>query len=153
NIVRVYDFDHVKDTWFLAMEFVDGIDLHDYVKRKGPLDPEEARQIIVQGCRALRHAYDQDVVHRDIKPSNFLVIKKGSRLLVKLTDMGLARTVDEDLFRVTRAGTTVGTLDYMAPEQARDSGAADIRSDLYSLGATWYHLLTGRCPFAAGGLT
>jgi serine/threonine-protein kinase len=153
NIVRVYDFDHVKDTWFLAMEFVDGIDLHDYVKRKGLLDPEEARQIIVQGCRALRHAYDQDVVHRDIKPSNFLVTKKAGRLLIKLTDMGLARTVDEDLFRVTRAGTTVGTLDYMAPEQARDSGSADIRSDLYSLGATWYHLLTGRCPFSAGGLT
>jgi serine/threonine-protein kinase len=152
NIVQLYDFDQYQGTYYLAMEFVEGIDLYEYVRRKGPLDPEEARQIVLQGCRALRHAYDQDIVHRDVKPSNFLIARKKGRPLVKLTDLGLARETGNEEFRVTRAGTTVGTLDYMAPEQARDSGSADVRSDLYSLGTTWYHLLAGHAPFPAGGL-
>jgi serine/threonine-protein kinase len=152
NIVELYEFDKFQNTYYLAMEFVDGMDLHEYVKRKGPLDPEEARVIILQGCRALRHAFDKGVVHRDVKPSNFLLARKKGKPLVKLTDLGLAREASNDEFRVTRAGTTVGTLDYMAPEQARDSGKADIRSDLYSLGATWYHLLTGHALFPEGGL-
>jgi serine/threonine protein kinase len=152
NIVEVYDFDEHNGTWLLAMEFVDGIDLHEYVKRKGPLDPEEARQIVLQGARALRHAHDKNITHRDIKPSNFLITQRRGRPLVKLTDLGLARDTDADQYRVTRDGTTVGTLDYMAPEQARDSGIADIRSDLYALGGTWFHLLAGRAPFPDGGL-
>jgi eukaryotic-like serine/threonine-protein kinase len=152
NIVTLYDADEVNGHLFLVMEFVDGIDLHEYVKRLGALDPEEARQLVLQGARALAHAYDRRIVHRDVKPSNFLITRKEGRSVVKLTDLGLAREVNADEFRVTRAGTTVGTLDYMAPEQARDSGSADIRSDLYSLGATWYHLLTGQALFPEGGL-
>jgi serine/threonine protein kinase len=152
NIVTTYEIGEVGGAWFLAMEFIDGIDLHDYVKRHGPLDPEEARQIILQGARALRHAGELSIVHRDIKPSNFLLTRKNNKPLVKLTDFGLAREIDADEFRVTRAGTTVGTIDYMSPEQARDSSAADLRSDLYSLGSTWYHLLTGHAPFPDGGL-
>ncbi|HEY7155195.1 MAG TPA: serine/threonine-protein kinase, partial [Gemmataceae bacterium] len=141
NVVTLYEFGVANQTYFLTMEFVDGIDLYEYVERKGPLNPDEALDIIVQGCRALDHAYRRGVIHRDIKPSNFLVTRQGERMVVKLTDLGLARDANNEEFRVTRAGTTVGTLDYMAPEQARDSGLADIRSDLYSLGSTWYHLL------------
>jgi serine/threonine-protein kinase len=153
NIVTTYDFGEVGGAWYIAMEFVEGIDLHEYVTDEGLLDPEEARFIILQGARALRHSSDQNIVHRDIKPSNFLLVpKKPHRPLVKLTDFGLAREIDADEFRVTRAGTTVGTIDYMSPEQARDSSAADIRSDLYSLGSTWYHLLVGHSPFSEGGL-
>jgi serine/threonine protein kinase len=153
NIVRTIEFGEYQGINFLAMEYIDGVDLHDYVKRKGTLDPEEARQIILQGARALRAADAQCIVHRDIKPSNFLLTRtKTNRPVVKLTDFGLAREVDADEFRVTRAGTTVGTVDYMSPEQARDSSAADIRSDLYSLGSTWYHLLVGHAPFPDGGL-
>jgi serine/threonine-protein kinase len=152
NIVEIYEFNSCNGTYFIAMEFVEGVDLHEYVSQKGILDPEESRQIILQASRALRHAHQQNVVHRDIKPSNLLITKSKGRPLVKLTDYGLAREVDVNEFRVTRAGTTVGTLDYMAPEQARDSGQADIRSDLYSLGCTWYHLLAGQAPFPEGGL-
>jgi serine/threonine-protein kinase len=153
NIVTLYEFDEAAGTWFLAMEFVDGIDLAEYAARKGKLDPDEATSLMMQACRALRHAHKQGLVHRDIKPSNFLVTRKDGRLILKLTDLGLARETGGDEFRVTRAGTTVGTVDYMAPEQARDSGRADVRSDLYALGCTWFHLLAGQPPFPEGGLT
>jgi serine/threonine-protein kinase len=152
NIVTLYEFDAVKDTFYIAMEFVDGIDLHEYILRKKALDPEEARQIMVQAARALEHAHKHGIVHRDIKPSNFLLSRKNNHLVVKLTDLGLSRQSGAEEFRVTKAGTTVGTVDYISPEQARDSGAADVRSDLYSLGCTWYHMLTGRAPFSEGGL-
>ncbi|MFQ3649175.1 MAG: serine/threonine-protein kinase [Gemmataceae bacterium] len=152
NIVALYELGELNQTLYFAMEFVDGIDLYEYVKQNGPLDPEEARQIVLQGARALRHAAEHGIVHRDIKPSNFLLTRKNGKLLVKLTDFGLAREISDDHYRVTRTGTTVGTIDYMSPEQARDSGAADARSDLYSLGGTWFHLLTGQAPFPAGGL-
>ncbi len=152
NVVTLHEFCEASRTYFLVMEFIDGIDLHDYSNRKGALDPQEALEIIVQACRAIDHAYQQGVIHRDIKPSNFLLTQQGERRVVKLTDLGLAREANDEEFRVTRAGTTVGTLDYMSPEQARDSGSADIRSDLYSLGSTWYHLLAGHAPFPKGGL-
>ncbi len=152
NIVHIYEFGEVRGTWFLAMEYVDGVDLYDYVKKHGVMDPEEARQIILQCARALRHANDQKIVHRDIKPSNILLMRRSNRFVAKLTDFGLAREADVNEFRVTRDGHTVGTIDYMAPEQARDSNSADIRSDIYSLGCTWYHLLSGHAPFNEGGL-
>jgi serine/threonine-protein kinase len=152
NIVRQFEFGEVGGNYFIAMEFVEGVDLHDYIKENGPLDPEEARAIVLQASRALRHSHEQNIVHRDIKPSNFLLTRKNNRPLIKLADFGLAREVDADEDRVTRAGTTVGTIDYMSPEQAKDSSAADIRSDLYSLGSTWYHLLAGHAPFNKGGL-
>ncbi|MFO0881217.1 MAG: serine/threonine-protein kinase [Gemmataceae bacterium] len=152
NIVTLFESGELNGTFYLAMEFVEGVDLHDHVKKLGPFEPEEARQIILQAARALQHADEYGIIHRDIKPSNFLLQRRNGKLFVKLLDFGLAREVDADDFRVTRAGTTVGTVDYMAPEQARDSGAADIRSDLYSLGSTWYHLLAGRAPFPEGGL-
>ena len=153
NIVSIYECGEVQGTWFLALEFVDGIDLYEYINRKTQLDPEEARRITIQAALALQHAYQQGIVHRDIKPSNFLVTRKNDRLVVKLTDLGLSRESRADATRVTRDGTTVGTVDYMAPEQGRDSSRADIRSDIYSLGCTLYHMLAGKPPFSEGGLT
>jgi serine/threonine-protein kinase len=152
NIVEVYDCDEADGCFYIAMEFVEGIDLNEYVERKGPLDPEEALRFITQATKALDHAYRKGIVHRDVKPSNFLVTRLEGRLIVKLTDLGLSREARDEEFRVTRAGTTVGTVDYISPEQARDSGTADVRSDLYSLGCTWHHLLAGKPPFAEGGL-
>ncbi|HTU18851.1 MAG TPA: protein kinase [Gemmataceae bacterium] len=152
NIVTLYEYGQANGRHFLALEYVDGVDLYEYIERKGRLAPEESRRILVQAVQALDHAFKQGITHRDIKPSNFLLTREQDRMRVKLTDLGLARRADEDDFRVTRAGSTVGTIDYLAPEQARDSASADIRSDIYSLGCTLYHMLTGNPPFSEGGL-
>jgi serine/threonine protein kinase len=152
NIVTLYEYGQADGLHFLALEFVDGIDLYDYIERKGRLAPEESRRILIQAAKALEAAYQHGITHRDIKPSNFLLTRDRDRMRVKLTDMGLARKADEEDFRVTRAGSTVGTIDYLAPEQARDSSSADIRSDIYSLGCTLYHMLSGQPPFSEGGL-
>jgi serine/threonine protein kinase len=153
NVVSLYEVGEQNGIHFLALEYAEGVDLYEYIERKGMLAPEEARRILVQAARAIDHAFQNDIVHRDIKPSNFLLTAEEGRLRVKLTDLGLARTVSEDEeFRVTRAGSTVGTIDYLSPEQARDSASADIRSDIYSLGCTFYHMLAGKPPFAEGGL-
>jgi serine/threonine-protein kinase len=158
NIVTLFEYGlhrgatEVDDRHYLALEYIEGIDLSTYIRRKGRLDPEEARRIILQACKALEHAFAQGVTHRDIKPSNFLLADEEGRCRVKLTDLGLARMINEEEFRVTRAGTTVGTVDYLSPEQARDSSLADIRSDIYSLGCTFYHMLAGQPPFSEGGL-
>jgi serine/threonine protein kinase len=153
NVVSLYEFNEDNGVYYLAMEYAEGIDLYEYIERKGILPPEEARRILIQAAKALDHVHNHGIVHRDIKPSNFLLTAENGRLRVKLIDLGLARTTgDEEEFRVTRAGSTVGTIDYLSPEQARDSSSADIRSDIYSLGCTFYHMLGGRPPFAEGGL-
>lgn len=152
NIVTLYEYGQADGQHFLALEYVDGIDLYDYIVRKGRVSPEESRRILIQAVQALDHAYKQGITHRDIKPSNFLLTRDRDRMRVKLTDLGLARKAGEQDFRITNAGSTVGTVDYLSPEQARDSSAADIRSDIYSLGCTLYHMLTGHPPFWEGGL-
>jgi hypothetical protein len=152
NIVTLYDWGQDGGTWFLALEFVDGIDLNTHINARGHLDPQEAWLITVQASRALDHAFQRGITHRDVKPSNFLLARQGRKMRVKLTDLGVARAVRDEDYRVTRAGTTVGTLDYLAPEQARDSALADVRSDIYSLGCTLYHMLAGQPPFPDGGL-
>jgi serine/threonine-protein kinase len=166
HIVTVYEFAEVDGTYLLALEFVEGPDLHEYVTARGKLHPEEARRITIQAARALTHAHAQGIVHRDIKPSNLLLTQKDGQPHLKLTDFGLARAVDQDdlpvpgpdakagpgilLARLTTLGSTVGTVDFMSPEQARDSGSADIRSDIYSLGCTLYFMLAGDCLFPDG---
>ena len=150
NIVGVYDSGEADGYLYIAMEFVDGIDVQELLLRKGLLSPKRSLDIIKQVARALIHAYEQNIVHRDIKPSNLMIMRDGS---VKLADMGLARSLTEDENTgITRAGTTVGTVDYMSPEQARDSRSADCRSDIYSLGATWFYMLTGQPPFPDGDI-
>ncbi len=152
NIVDILEFGEIDGAFYLALEFVDGKDLHEYIARSpgGRLSVHEAQQIVRQAARALDHAHRAGIIHRDIKPSNFLIVQQPDGPLAKLTDLGLARTEGDDEQRVTKIGTTLGTVDYMAPEQARDSTKADIRSDLYALGCTLFHMLTGRPPFPKG---
>jgi serine/threonine protein kinase len=152
HIVTLHEIKEEQGFLYLVFEFVEGFDLEELIQRRGRLAPEEARKILIQAAKALDHAHRQGIIHRDIKPSNFLLALRDDKYTVKLTDMGLALTPGEATFRVTKAGYTVGTIDYMAPEQARDSSSADIRSDIYALGCTGYHMLAGRPPFAEGGL-
>jgi serine/threonine protein kinase len=153
NIVALYEFGEVGGAYFHVMELVEGGNLTERIENEGPFEPEEARQILVQMAYALDHAHGQGIVHRDIKPANILLAQKDGRSIAKLTDLGLAREVRDDEFRITREGCTVGTVDYMAPEQARNSTAADIRSDIYSLGCTFFHMLAGVPPFGKGTIS
>jgi len=151
NIVGVYEAGSIDGQFYIALEFVDGTDVSQLIRSRGRLPVGRSLDITRQVARALTVAHSRNIVHRDIKPSNLLIRADG---VVKLTDMGLARSLnDNDQAGITRAGTTVGTVDYISPEQARDSKAADTRSDIYSLGCAWYHMLTGEVPFPHGSLT
>ncbi len=151
NIVRVYEAGQVDGYLYIALEYVEGIDVHELVAKRGVLPVRRSIDIVRQVALALDHAASRQIVHRDIKPANLLIKRDGT---VKLADMGLARSIDEATeTNITRAGMTVGTVDYMSPEQARSSQSADVRSDIYSLGCTWYHMLTGQPPYSEGGLT
>ena len=151
NIVSVFESGEIDGYLYLAMEYVEGLDAYELLKKRGVLPAKRSLEIIRQVVQALDHAYERSVVHRDIKPSNLLIRERDG--LVKLADMGLARVIEDDgESGITKAGTTVGTVDYMSPEQARDSKQADTRSDIYSLGCTWYHLLAGKAPYPDGDL-
>jgi serine/threonine-protein kinase len=153
NVVAVYEFGEAAGTFFLALEYVPGTNLEAYIEQHGPLKPDLARDLLKQAAKALAHAHSQGIVHRDIKPANFLLTEVNGQMQLKLTDLGLALRGDEDQeARMTREGTTVGTIDYIAPEQAHDSRMADIRSDIYSLGCTFFHMLAGMPPFFGGSL-
>lgn len=148
NIVIFYEHGEDSGYHYLALEFVKGRDLLALIEEKKQLPIRRSLFLMRQAAKALQHANDHGFVHRDIKPSNFLV---SSNWGLKLTDMGLARHLEElEISKVTRDGTTVGTVDYMAPEQAKNSRDADIRSDIYSLGCTLYHMLTGSVPYPGG---
>lgn len=148
NIVLFYEYGEDKGLHYLALELVEGMDLLALMDKKGRFSLPFSVHLIRQVVKALDHAHKHGLVHRDIKPSNLLITKDR---VVKLTDMGLARRLDAaETDRVTRDGTTVGTVDYMAPEQAKDSSSADIRSDIYSLGCTWYQMLAGEVPYPVG---
>ena len=146
NIVAAYDFEQAGDLHMLVMEFVEGQNLAEIVERKGPLPLLNACHYVRQAALGLQHAFEKGMVHRDLKPQNLMLMPKGT---VKLLDMGLAR-VASDKEGLTGTGATLGTPEYIAPEQAMDSAKADIRSDIYSLGCTLYCLLGGRPPFADG---
>lgn len=161
NIVRVYEAGEHEGRHYLAMEFIDGIDLSRLGKEYRPLAIPEACEYIRQAALGLHHAHEQGFVHRDIKPSNIIVagerhLPQAVELAVaKILDMGLVRAIgaaEEGIapLELTREGVVVGTPDYMAPEQAKNSRQVDIRADLYSLGCTLYFLLAGRPPFAEG---
>jgi hypothetical protein len=129
---------------YFVMEYVDGRSLKAVLKARGVLEEEEVLEIGIQIARALAHAHTHGIIHRDVKPGNILIGPGGS---IKLTDLGLARGPEDPTLTVE--GSTVGTPQYMAPEQARDPGAVDRRSDIYALGATLFHALTGCPPFEA----
>ena len=151
HIVRVYDFGRDPDGPFLVMELVDGQSLAEQLRQSGTLDEATVRQLGVQLCGALAAAHRRGIIHRDIKPANILVVGVqadgtfGDRTAAKLTDFGLARDHRVD-GGITQSGAMLGTLDFMPPEQRRDAQAVDERSDLWSLGATLYQLLTGEPP-------
>jgi serine/threonine-protein kinase len=143
NIVQIYEVARVDGVHFLAEEFVAGPSLRAWLETRGPLDARQALAVLAQVGAALERAAEQGIVHRDIKPENLLLTRSGE---VKVADFGLARLAADEV-ELTQAGTTLGTPLYMSPEQGRGQ-AVDARSDLYSLGATVYHLLAGRPPFS-----
>ena len=149
NIARVYSVGEEAGWNYIVFEFIEGVNVRDLVVHKGPLPLDEAISYVVQVSEALEHASQRDVVHRDIKPSNLLVMQDGR---AKLVDMGLARLhqVESSAEDLTATGVTLGTFDYISPEQARDPRDTDVRSDLYSLGCTFYYMLTGMPPFPEG---
>ncbi len=147
NIVSIFDRGSEDGRYYLVLEYVDGADLQVRIRDDGVLTIEDAIHVIKKTAEALQYAASQGVIHRDIKPANILIATDGT---VKLIDLGLAMQSESEDERVTRDGTTVGTVDYMSPEQARDSRKATIKSDIYSLGCTFYFLLTGHPPFIGG---
>jgi serine/threonine-protein kinase len=161
HIVHAYDAEEVNGTYALVMEFVDGADLGKIVKENGPLPVREACDYVRQAALGLQHAHEKGLVHRDIKPGN-LMLSQAQGLqppgLVKILDMGLA-LLQQPLVdasgsgQLTVAGKVVGTVDFIAPEQARDASNVDTRADLYSLGCTFYYLLTGQAPFDGATVT
>ena len=156
NVVLAHDAGQAGDVCFLAMEYVEGRDLARLLKQHGRPSSGVACEYIRQAALGLQHAHERGLVHRDIKPSNLILATEGG--VVKVLDLGMARLrerlgPDETASGLTREGSVMGTADYMAPEQAADSHTADIRADIYSLGCTLYHLLTGQPPYPGGSLT
>jgi serine/threonine-protein kinase len=149
NIARVYTLGHDQGHHYIAFEYIEGITLRQQVAERGRLPASETIEVALQIASALVHASDRGVVHRDIKPSNIIVTPHGT---AKLVDMGLARRFERTPHDdgLTQSGMTLGTFDYISPEQARDPRHVDVRSDLYSLGCTMFQMLTGRPPFPEG---
>ena len=148
NLVQGLQVGQDGGLYYYAMEYVQSGSVADRLEQEGRLAPEQSLRIVTDVCRGLAYAHKQGVVHRDVKPGNILLAQDGT---AKLADLGLARRTDRDITTLTRSGQAMGTPDYMAPEQIRDPRQADARSDIYSLGATWYHMLFGEPPFR--GLT
>jgi serine/threonine-protein kinase len=160
NVVVAFDAGQVGSKLYFAMEYVDGIDLAELLARSGPLPVAQACDFIRQAALGLQHAHERGMIHRDIKPHNLMATRLPTKdaamkadpnraAVVKILDLGLARAKggDEEAASVTQDGQGLGTPAYLAPEQARNARGVDIRADIYSLGCTFYHLLTGHAPF------
>lgn len=145
NIVQVHALGQQDGVHYIAMEYVEGINLREYLIRKGTLDLPLALSVMRQSAAAIEAAGEIGLIHRDLKPENLLLTRKGR---IKVADFGLCRDLDSDRHHVTQQGTTMGTPLYMSPEQAQGH-PMDHRGDLYSLGVTYYHMLTGAPPFRA----
>ena len=152
NIAGATNFDHHGDLWYIVLDYIEGEDLHQKVKRTGPLPVRDAVEYIRQAACGLEYAHKEGLVHRDVKPANLMLDTKGT---VKLLDLGLALDGDDD----EEGGLTkahdekvLGTADYLAPEQSKNSHSADPRSDIYALGCTLYYLIVGKAPFARGSV-
>jgi serine/threonine protein kinase len=143
NIVRALRYGATDDAHYLVMEFVPGEPLGAKMQRVGPLPEAEAIDIITQACSGLHYAHGRGLIHRDIKPDNLLVTPSGE---VKVADLGLSKQLHTEA-NLTHTGRGLGTPHFMAPEQFRDAKNADVRCDVYSLGATLYQLVTGKLPF------
>ncbi len=145
NIVRVYDVGHERGFYFMSMELVRGRSAHQLLCAERRIEPERALDIAIQTARALEHAQKNSIIHRDVKPENIILDEEGP---VKLADLGLAKKIGASSDAgVTMEGQVMGTPQYMSPEQVVDSSSVDHRTDIYSLGATFYFLVTGEKPF------
>ena len=149
NIARIYAVGESHGLNYIAFEYVEGITVRELIRQRGGVDSQQTINFMLQISMALKHTAAAGVVHRDIKPSNLILTPQGR---AKLVDWGLARKerLDENSLDLTVSGTTLGTFDYISPEQARDPRNVDVRSDIYSLGCTAYHMLTGSPPYAEG---
>lgn len=145
NLVTVYDVGEIDGCPYFSMQYVEGGSLSDLITDRS-LDSREAAAFIEPVCRAVDAAHQQNILHRDIKPANILIEEETQR--PRIADFGLAKLQDEDQ-ELTRSGEAMGTPSYMPPEQFGDAASATVCSDVYSLGATLYHLLSGRPPFKA----
>jgi serine/threonine-protein kinase len=144
NIVQVYATGEVDGLHFIALEYIDGLNLRDYLAKKGPPDLPLALSIMHQGAAALQRAGELGIIHRDIKPENILLTRKGA---VKITDFGLSRIAnDHQPLNLTQSGVAMGTPLYMSPEQV-EGKTLDSRTDIYSFGVTCFHMLAGHPPF------
>jgi serine/threonine protein kinase len=165
NVVALHDLDESGGRYFLVMEYIPGTDLRALVNQRGPLPISLACDFLRQAAHGLQHAHEQGLVHRDVKPSNLLCTNAGSAgsgretdsaAVIKVLDLGLARLLpvesqcSSSTEEITADSQFLGTPDYMAPEQAHDSHRVDGRADVYSLGCTFYFLLTAQAPFAGG---
>jgi len=146
NIVQAVDVGEAGGYHYFVMEYVEGKTLYDDISAGKVFSEDEALDVIIQVARALEHAHDRDLIHRDVKPKNIMIDTAG---VVKLADMGLARETTDIEAAKTEKGKAYGTPYYIAPEQIRGEMDIDGRADIYSLGATFYHLVTGRLPFMA----
>ncbi|NMC20628.1 MAG: serine/threonine protein kinase, partial [Thermogutta sp.] len=148
NIVHAYNVDTFGDQYYLVMEYVEGESLQELVNAHGPLPIPEAADVIRQCAEGLSHVHERGILHCDIKPANLLINAQG---VVKILDLGMARLIQGE----RAAGSQpqdglLGSVDFMAPEMAMQSGSLDRRADIYSLGCTFFFALTGRAPFAEG---
>jgi serine/threonine-protein kinase len=146
NIVQVYDIQNVNDLYYMALEYVEGRNLRQFLEKKGPPEVLLSLSIIRQVAAALQRAAELGIVHRDIKPENILLTRRGE---VKVADFGLSRFFGDEAtqaLHLTQSGITLGTPLYMSPEQV-EGKAVDPRTDIYSFGVTCYHLLSGNPPF------
>ena len=153
NTITVYDFGRAadSDTFYYAMEYLEGLDLQRLVDRDGPLPPARASYILRQACGSLGEAHRAGILHRDIKPSNIFLTERGGMYdFVKVLDFGLAKDIGPVEQELTRAGQVFGTPLYIAPELARGKSSVEGSADIYSLGCVAYFMVTGKTPFEGG---
>jgi serine/threonine protein kinase len=143
NLIQVYDVGKYQGKYYFSMEFIDGVTVEDLIRHEGAMPVDKVIDICMQVCQSLKYLASHNIVHRDIKPANIMVTKDGT---VKLGDFGFIQSVwDAELMQ---EGTTIGTPDYISPEQARGERNLDVRSDIYSLGASLFHMLTSKTLFS-----
>jgi len=144
NIVNAIDAGEVAGRHFFVMEFIEGLTIKDEMDKGKVYEEKEALKIIVAVAEALKHAHQRGLIHRDVKPENVIQTREG---VVKLADLGLARPTGDEDWAMSEAGMAIGTPYYISPEQVRGQVDVDIRADIYSLGATLYHMVTGKVPY------
>jgi serine/threonine-protein kinase len=150
NVVNAIDAGEVDGHYYFVMEYVEGLTIKDHLDQHKTYEEKEAVRIVLAIAEALKHAHQRSLIHRDIKPENVILTTDGG---VKLADLGLARLTDDEKWGLSEAGMAIGTPYYISPEQVRGQTNVDIRADIYSLGATLYHMVTGRVPFGGDSPT